>query len=137
MSQEESCPPTEVNSDPQRFLAMVEAARARHSEPDSTESIVQDILKIIPLNTEARRAFDSVAQSIKDGSLDPLHAHYVCITGQRPLGPMNDTANVSDETEEEPSIEPPTMLWTGYYRLNFAQAAVSSAPTWVYISLFP
>lgn len=132
------CPPTKVDSaidDTQRLIAKIEAARAKADIPQYADK-VQDILGIIPLNTEARRAFHTVAQSAKWGSLDPLHAQYVCITGERPLG--YETANTrgydSGETEDETPSRPPTMIIAGHYRVNFALPAVRTGPTWVYIS---
>ena len=138
LASEGSCPPTEVDSaiyDTQRLTAKMEAARA---EADTFQYAikVQDILRIIPLNTEARGAFHTVAQSAKRGSLDPLHAQYVCISGERPLG--YETANTGDndsgETEDETPSRPPTMIIAGHYRVNFALPAVRTGPTWVYIS---
>lgn len=99
---------------------------------------MQDILWIVPPNTEARRAFHIVAQSAKRGSLDPLRAQYVCITGERPLGyeTANTGGNDSGETEDEISSRPPTMIIAGHYRVNFALPAVRTGPTWVYIRQF-
>ena len=138
LTSEGSCPPTEVDSavdDTQRLIAKMEAARAKAGNPQYADK-VQDILRIIPLNTEARRAFHTVAQSAKRGSLDPLHAQYVCITGERPLGckTANTGGNDSGETEDETPSRPPTMIIAGHYRVNFALPAVRTGPTWVYIS---
>lgn len=57
-----SCPPTEADSaidDTQRLMAKMETARAKAVAPQyfDSGSTVQDILMIIPTNTEARRAF--------------------------------------------------------------------------------
>ena len=138
LTSEGSCPPTEVDSaidDTKRLTAKIEAARAKADIPRYAGK-VQDILRIIPLNTEARRTFHTVAQSAKRGSLDPLHAQYVCITGERPLGyeTANTGGNDSGETEDEPPSRPPTMIVAGHYRVNFALPAVRTGPTWVYIS---
>ncbi|KAL8945014.1 MAG: hypothetical protein Q9211_000386 [Gyalolechia sp. 1 TL-2023] len=149
---EGSCPPTLVDSardDPERLYAKVEAARAGNpvlydaSElgtsdvpagqdlPQPSEE-VQDILRMIPLNTEAHRAFNSVAQSAKVGSLDLLHAQYLRVTGKRPLRPhLEDAGNGSGETTDEAPNDPPTMVHAGYYRVHFALPAVSKGPTWV------
>ncbi|KAI4280948.1 MAG: hypothetical protein L6R38_004051 [Xanthoria sp. 2 TBL-2021] len=110
----------------------MEAARAREATLESPANTVQNVFRIIPLNTEARRAFDSVALSVKKGSLDPLHAQYVCITGSQPLQYRAEgTANDSGETEDEAPSSPPTMVIAGYYRFNFALPAVSKGPTWI------
>ena len=141
-SQEDSCPLTQIDSaidSPQRLYAKFEAARARLAhlpeevalpppDPDTT----QGILTIIPQNTEARRAFNTVAQALKQGTLDPLHAQYVCITGTRPLGyHATHARNASGESEEDAPATPPTIILTGHYRLKFSLAAVLKAPTWV------
>ncbi|KAL8833376.1 MAG: hypothetical protein Q9176_008004 [Flavoplaca citrina] len=127
---EESCASTEVNSATSRLHAELQAAGA-HGTAISEK--VQDILTVIPLNTEARRAFDTVAQSAKKGSLDALHAQYVCITGEQSLEhEAVDAGNETGETsEDETSTHRPTIILTGYYRLQFGLAAVSKTPTWV------
>ncbi|KAL8727250.1 MAG: hypothetical protein Q9166_006169 [cf. Caloplaca sp. 2 TL-2023] len=151
-STEDFCPPIEVDSardDSERLHTKLKAARAHNPVPHDTSELatsdgssrqdppqpseeVQDILRIIPLNTEARRAFHSVAQSAKEGSLDPLHAQYLCITGKRPLGYHSDDArNDSGETTDEAPSEPPVMVHAGYYRVHFALPAVSKGPTWI------
>lgn len=135
-----SCPPTEADSaidDTQRLMAKMETARAKAVAPQyfDSGSTVQDIVMIIPTNTEARRAFHTVAQSAKRGDLDPLHAQYVCITGDRPIIGYETRDVESGETEDETPSSPPTMILTGHYRVNFALPAVRTGPTWVYISI--
>ncbi|KAL8890152.1 MAG: hypothetical protein Q9215_002666 [Flavoplaca cf. flavocitrina] len=123
---EESCASTEVNSAASRLHAELQAAGAQSEK-------LQDILTVIPLNTEARRAFDTVAQAAKKGSLDALHAQYVCITGEQSLEhEPGDAGNETGETSEDEAPTPrPTIILAGYYRLQFALAAVSKTPTWV------
>ncbi|KAL8956459.1 MAG: hypothetical protein Q9193_006030 [Seirophora villosa] len=93
--------------------------------PDSDE--MQDVFRIIPLNKEARRSFDGVAQSAIDGSLDPLHAQYLHITGKGPLGYDSegvDARKSNGETTDDDPGEPPTMVHAGYYRVHFALPSV-------------
>ena len=96
---------------------------------------MQDILIIIPTNIEARRAFYTVAQSAKRGDLDPLHAQYVCITGDRPIIGYETRDVESGKTEDKIPSSPPTIILTCYYRVNFVLPAVRTGPTWVYISI--
>ncbi|KAL9032352.1 MAG: hypothetical protein Q9180_006552, partial [Flavoplaca navasiana] len=127
---DDSCASTEVNSAASRLHAELQAAGA-HGTAISEK--VQDILRVIPLNTEARRAFDTVAQAAKKGSLDALHAQYVCITGEQSLEhePVDAGNETGETSEDETPTHRPTIILAGYYRLQFALAAVSKTPTWV------
>ena len=150
-SSQDVCPPTEVDSardDPERLYSKFEAISDDVVKPKTSDEAfredlsqpfekLQDILRIIPLNTEAYRAFDSVAQSAKGGSLDPLHAQYLHIIGKRTLGPgLEDAGKDSGETTDEAPYDPPVIVYTGYYRIRFALPAISKGPTWVYINQF-
>lgn len=68
--------------------------------------LTRDFLRLIPLNTEARRAFDSVVQLDRDEKLDQHHAQYLEVTGS---GSLNRTSkyitNNSDETTDEASSD--------------------------------
>ncbi|KAL9029212.1 MAG: hypothetical protein Q9196_002521 [Gyalolechia fulgens] len=152
MSAKDFCPPTQVDSardDSERLRAKIKAGLAHEPVPYATSELatsedpsrqnppqpsdeIQDVLRMIPLNTEALRAFHTVAQSAEEGSLDPLHAQYLRITGKCPLGyHSEDAGNDSGETTDEALSEPLTMVHGGYYRVHFALSALSKRPTWV------
>ncbi|KAL8801118.1 MAG: hypothetical protein Q9182_004670 [Xanthomendoza sp. 2 TL-2023] len=100
---------------------------------EQTESDAEgmlDILRIVPLNTEALKAFDGVAKRSKNGKLDPLHDQYLHITGERSLGydKENVRGSSGETTDEDPE---PTMGLGGYYRVSFALPSVSKGPKWV------
>ncbi|KAL8705367.1 MAG: hypothetical protein Q9201_001523 [Fulgogasparrea decipioides] len=89
-----------------------------------------DILRLIPLNTEARRAFDSVVLLDKAGKLDEIHSQHLQVTGTAPLSRTVDLVD-SDATTEEASSgsESPAsqrMVNTGYFRVRF-----NKRPVWV------
>ena len=141
---EESCPSTEVNSardSPERMYAKIKAARTHDFDPrhppeklaavDHSDG-TQDILRIVPLNSDARKAFDGVAEAALDGSLHPLHTQYICITGKCSLGPdSKKVKRAVGESSDEESSEPSTMGHAGYYRVNFALPSISKGPIWV------
>ncbi|KAI4255322.1 MAG: hypothetical protein L6R42_006792 [Xanthoria sp. 1 TBL-2021] len=118
-SSSDPCAPTQAIDSPQRLYAEIEASGAQTDNGP-------DILHIIPLNTEARRAFDTVAQAANQGTLAPLHAQYVCVTGSRPL-----VDHAKDVTSARDGRDPPATVLTGHYRLSFSLMAVLKAPLWV------
>ncbi|KAL8938749.1 MAG: hypothetical protein Q9216_003721 [Gyalolechia sp. 2 TL-2023] len=90
-----------------------------------------DILRVVPFNTEARRAFDSVVRLDKDGELDRLHAQYLEVTGS---GPLNRTSklvpNDSDETTDDVESDQ-VIINEGFFKVRFRLTAVSKRPRWV------
>ncbi|KAL8837767.1 MAG: hypothetical protein Q9170_002385 [Blastenia crenularia] len=144
-------PPTEVDSawnDVDRLNAKHEAFKAPKSseavpdagiERESPEApiINDDILRLIPLNTEARRAFDSVVLLEKAGKLDEIHAQHIQVTGTGPLSCTSDDALTDGEmtTEEAPSdiggLPIQRTVHNGYFRVRFDLPAVSQRPVWV------
>lgn len=140
-SSEASCPPTEVippRQDPFPSPNPGSLTASSPPRPASTTASpeVQDVLRMIPLNTEARRAFHTVALSAEKGSLDPLHTRYLHVTGKRPLGHQSEATNDSGETTDDVASDPPTMVYDGHYRVHFALPAIFKGPKWVYIRSF-
>lgn len=97
------------------------------------KSFSGDILRVIPLNTEARRAFDGVVQLNKNGALDQLHAQYLEVTGSHPLNRTSKHVPFdSDETtEEEAEASDEVIVNEGFFRVRFRLPSVSERPRWV------
>ncbi|KAL8756637.1 MAG: hypothetical protein Q9199_002791 [Rusavskia elegans] len=137
-STDDVCPPTQVNSardDPERMYATIKAAPnmdpCRTSEQTASDAEdMHDVFRIVPLNKEAREAFNGVAHSAKNGSLNPLHTQYLRITGKRSLGYDSEDVRGSggETTDEDPKS---TLVHVGYYRVNLALPSISKGPTWV------
>lgn len=137
--------PANVNSardDDDRLYAKYEAPKAithRQNEQESPDVITihDDILRLIPLNIQARRAFDSVVRLDKDGRLNRTHAQYIQITGTGPLSRiLAQAAKESDVTTDEvesddQSLSSQRTVHEGYFRVRFDLSAVSERPVWV------
>ncbi|KAL8731006.1 MAG: hypothetical protein Q9166_003657 [cf. Caloplaca sp. 2 TL-2023] len=112
---EDLCPPTEVDSardDPERLYTKLQAALANEQDSvtQTSDAVIipsQDILSLIPLNTEARRAFSAVAKLAKEGVLDQLHSQFVQITGK---GPLNHHSEKAPTSHSEPRTKPPATI---------------------------
>ena len=104
--------------------------------PDEADAL-QDILRVIPLNLEAKRALDSVVRLEKAGELSAIHAQFVQLTGSHPpprslKNPPRDT----DETTDEPSSDDQSVInqpvtYEGYFRVRFRQSLVTQGLKWV------
>ncbi|KAL8710658.1 MAG: hypothetical protein Q9220_004882 [cf. Caloplaca sp. 1 TL-2023] len=93
-----------------------------------------DFLRLIPANTQARRAFDGVVRLQKAGNLDDLHAQHLQVTGMRPLSHIIDEE--SDTTSDEGNVamadsQGQRMLHEGYFRVGFHLPKVSKNPAWI------
>ncbi|KAL8768230.1 MAG: hypothetical protein Q9209_005460 [Squamulea sp. 1 TL-2023] len=136
-SDHEILPPTEADSacdDNERLSAEHEDSLHQRDEQGSPD----DILRLIPLNTEARRAFDSVVRLNKDGRLHEVHAQYIQVIGTRPLDCDADhaTARDSDVTTDEAQsddqgLSSQRIVHAGYFRVRFDLPSVSEKPIWV------
>ncbi|KAL8727248.1 MAG: hypothetical protein Q9166_006167 [cf. Caloplaca sp. 2 TL-2023] len=142
-----SCPSTEVDpdrDDPEKMYSkyMAAAARASASQipagrdiPAASEEIgTQDILRLIPLNFEAKRAFDSVVQLKKDGKLLENHAQFLHVIG--PVSADHTLRRNSDETTDEPSSDDQSAIsqaitYEGYFRIRWRLPVVTQGPKWV------
>lgn len=136
---------TEIDSardDLEKILTRYQASETIHNRQEVLESSGEnvpsgDILRLTPLNTEARRAFDSVVRLDKDGELEQLHAQYLEVTGR---GSLNRTSkhvpNDSDETTDEATSDQ-AMVNEGFFRVRFRLPAVSERPLWVRTSSMP
>lgn len=165
--------PTQVDSavdDPERLYSKYEAAQARNpilqkdyllnrddtsrNDDLSTTKLgtaqplqdnTEDILRIIPANLEARKAFDTVARLVKKGALHQHHERYLQITGQGPVGQdVKRAPRDSDETTDEAVNDLDlTMVYEGFFRLCFSLPTVHQGSVWVQtyfirrICLFP
>ncbi|KAL8795423.1 MAG: hypothetical protein Q9182_007537 [Xanthomendoza sp. 2 TL-2023] len=128
------CPPTQViprKEDPKRPKARPNLDFRYTSEQSEMDAEgVQTILRIVPDNIEARKAFNTVAQCLEKGTLNPLHAHYLCIIGTCSLGyELEDVRRSGGETSDE-DVQP-TMGLEGYYRLAFGLPSITKGPKWV------
>ncbi|KAL9098836.1 MAG: hypothetical protein Q9163_005572 [Psora crenata] len=142
-----SCPPTEVDpdlDDPDKMYGKYVAATGRglpsqnsgQEVPGASEED-QDILKIIPRNFEAMRAFDSVVRLQKAGELSLGHAQFLQITGSYPSnrstkGPPRNSDETTDElpSDDQGVFNGPT-FYEGYFRVRFRQPLVTQGPKWV------
>ncbi|KAL8793981.1 MAG: hypothetical protein Q9182_007640 [Xanthomendoza sp. 2 TL-2023] len=105
-------------------------SRLTSEQTESDAEGIQNILRIVPLNPPAQKAFDSVAKCVENRTLDPLHAQYLRITGTCQIGYQAE--NVRDgggETTDE-DVQPTTGL-AGYYRVAFGLPSISKGPKWV------
>ncbi|KAL8895128.1 MAG: hypothetical protein Q9192_003826 [Flavoplaca navasiana] len=135
--------PTEPDSalnDPDRWNQKYLAASARAiAQPLSGESPPTashdqpDILRIIPLSSEARRAFDSVVRSKEAGTLHDNHAKYLQITGTAPLNAPTDASNQSGVTtdEDNQTRSAGRSVYEGYYSVRLSLIRVAPAPSWI------
>lgn len=88
--------------------------------PDEADAL-QDILRVIPLNFEAKRAFDSVVRLEKAGELSAIHAQFVQLTGSHPLtSSLKNPPRDSDETTDEPPSDNQSVInqpvtYEGYF----------------------
>lgn len=135
--------PTEPDSalnDPDRWNQKYKAASARaiaqHPSDESSTTTTYDqpdILRIIPVSSEARRAFDSVVRSKQAGILHDNHAKYVQITGTAPLNAHTDPSNESGVTtdEDNQTLSAGRSVYEGYYSVRLSLLRVAPAPSWV------
>ncbi|KAL8885386.1 MAG: hypothetical protein Q9215_006756 [Flavoplaca cf. flavocitrina] len=132
--------PDSALNDPDRWNQKYMAASARAiAQPSSGESPPTashdqpDILRIIPVSSEARRAFDSVARSKEAGTLHDNHAKYLQITGTAPLNAHTDASNESGVTTDEDNrtLSPSRPVYQGYYSVRLSLLRVAPAPSWI------
>ncbi|KAL8838130.1 MAG: hypothetical protein Q9170_002271 [Blastenia crenularia] len=116
------------------FLGWESAAQPPLAQDKSDERVSNnDVLRLIPLNTEARRAFDSVARLEKDGKLQQIHAQYLQVTGSGPLNRGIDVAvHHSDETTDEALSDHQSQpdIYEGYFKVGFHLSTVLNRPAW-------
>ena len=139
-TQSASTEPDSALNDPDRWNQKYKAASARatgqHSsgEPPPTATHDQpDILRIIPLSSEAKRAFDSVVRSKQAGTLHENHARYVHTTGTAPLDAHSDASKESGVTtdEDDQSLSAGRSVYQGFYSVRLSLLRVAPALTWV------
>ena len=131
--------PTEPDSalnDPDRWNQKYKAASAQPSSGESPPTASHDqpdILRIIPVSSEARRAFDSVVKSKQAGTLHENHAKYVQVTGTAPLNAHTDASNESGVTtdEDNQTLSASRPVYQGYYSVRLSLLRVAPAPSWV------
>ncbi|KAL9596724.1 MAG: hypothetical protein Q9179_004525 [Wetmoreana sp. 5 TL-2023] len=137
-------PPTEADSacdDNDRLYAKYEASKAIFKQQDEQadpEASHGDILRLISLNTQARRAFDSVARLNKDGGLNEVHAQHVHITGKGTLSrdssdraPKESDVTTDEAQSDDQGFSSKRIVYEGYFRVRFDLPAVSQNPVWV------
>ncbi|KAL8716215.1 MAG: hypothetical protein Q9220_000120 [cf. Caloplaca sp. 1 TL-2023] len=114
--------PTQANSDVEEREQSALAALHASNEP-------QDVLRILPENTEARRAFDGVVELQKSGDLSDDHAQYLAVTGsgktdfridQRERDETTDEASSDDQSSSHMQLS-----YNGYFRVGFDSSTVS------------
>ena len=145
LSADMSYPPTEVDPDRgtlDRLYSRLPAANAQPSTshipsgkdvPGTSEeaSVSRDILRLIPLNPEAKRAFDSVVRLEKAGDLSANHAQFLQVTSTHPFKHApNRASRNSDETTDEFSTDDQGVInqrvtYEGHFRVRFRLPLVS------------
>ena len=104
--------------------------------------IGQDILRLTPLNTEAKQAFDSVALLQKAGKLDEVHSQHIKVTDIGSLSCttekfLSDTdINTDEASSEAEGVSSQRIVYKGYFRVRFDLPSVSAIPVWVCIMHF-
>ena len=143
--------------EPERLYAKYEAAKKRtpilhypsivthadastnnnrsHATVQSSQIEAQEILRVVPANIEARKAFDTVVRLSKKGVLHQHHASYIRVTGQGPVGYKSKKATRhSEETTDEAASDHDTaVVYEGFFRLCFSRPTVHQGPIWVWL----
>ncbi|KAL8856037.1 MAG: hypothetical protein Q9178_007346 [Gyalolechia marmorata] len=101
------------------------------SEPSDLNG---DILRIVPINTQARRAFDSLVRLKEAGKLHEAHAQHLHVTGMAPLDPCSDDALIESGVTTDEALSDhearQRIVHRGYFRVRFNLPKVSKAPVW-------
>ena len=94
-----------------------------------------DFLRLTPLNSTAKHAFNDLLDRKKAGTLSDHHSQYIVDMGQ---GPLNKTINYQaraegETTDEDCPDEPeaPEIINLGFYKVSFDCMNVTNSAKWV------
>ncbi|KAL8727593.1 MAG: hypothetical protein Q9166_005942 [cf. Caloplaca sp. 2 TL-2023] len=102
-----------------------------------TATPLLDFLRIIPTNTEAKKAFNDLVQLQKANKLDEHHARHLHVTGSRPTGlSQSKYGRPSDESSEEYTSDPQQTdegneSYDGYFRVAFDLPGLTENLKWI------
>ncbi len=97
--------------------------RLESSVVDLDRQGITDILRIIPSNDKAKRAFDELAERKLNNKLDSHHSQYIITTGKDsletniPYQSRPDDETTSDDSGE--ALQAVKEIRQGYFRINF------------------
>lgn len=107
----------------------------RHDIASGDET--QDILRIIPTNIEARKAFDTIVRLDKEGRLHQHHARYVRVTGRAPVDHISQRHREIVAKQQTKRRAITTLLWSTKVISDCASASLRSVPGYGYKSPRP
>lgn len=114
---------------PDWHIAKGSAEQPAQASPSAVPEFTSSILKIIPDNERARKAFHELVKRKTENELHPHHAKFIVGNGMRLLErvldkPTRDSEETTEDDECEPRIQDPTVLLDGVLSYHFAVLAI-------------